>query len=606
LSTTTYTLAVSQSTGILPCSNTTSITVSTNPTPSVLTISPTPGTVCIDNVLPLVSSGGTLENMPLLNENFNGTTNTWTTINNSTGGTASAANWSLQADAYTYSFYGAFHSNDNSQFYLTNSDAQGSGGTTDTELKSPVFSTVGFSVANLSFYHYLNIPSTATVDYSINGGTTWVTIQSYTTTQGAITAFASASLALPAAALNQPNVQIRFKYNDSYGWFWAVDNVKISGTQVATMVWSPTTNLYSDAAATIPYTGSNVTTVYVKSSTSVPTTNYTASATSALGCIRTATIPVTIYQTLAPTGLQSYQFCSTSGATVNDLSAILVGTAIKWYSAATGGTQLSPTTALTQGYYWASQTTNGCESQGRFPVFAISNVTSSPSSNPLQQFCNSATVANLTATGTALKWYNVATGGITLATSVPLVSGTYFVSQTLGGCESTRTAVSVNVNVVPAPTGAATQSLSSLLTIGDIVVVGSNVVWYASIANAASGTNPLSPSQLLVNTTYYATQTISGCTSSTSLAVTISTLALQDFDMTQFNYYPNPVINLLNISYSQEMTNVKVYNMVGQQLLNKNVNATSTKIDMSGFANGAYFIRVSTENAMKTVRVIKK
>jgi hypothetical protein len=83
-------------------------------------------------------------------------------------------------------------------------------------------------------------------------------------------------------------------------------------------------------------------------------------------------------------------------------------------------------------------------------------------------------------------------------------------------------------------------------------------------------------------------------------------LANQDFDMTQFSYYPNPVIDLLNVSYSQDMTNVKVFNMIGQQLLNKDVNATTTQIDMSGYANGAYFIQVSTENAMKTVRVIKK
>jgi hypothetical protein len=604
LSTTTYTLAASQSTGATPCATTASITVSTNPTPSVLSISPTPGTVCIDTVLPLVSTGGTLENMPLINENFNGT-NSWTTVNNSTGGTPSAASYTLQTDGYVYSFT-TFHSNDNSQFYISNSDAQGSGSTTNTELKSPVFSTIGFSLANLSFYHFLSLPVSANVDYSIDGGVTWVNIQSYTAGVGTSTGFVNAILPLPAGALNQPSVMIRFNYNASWGYYWAIDNVSISGTQVATMTWSPTTNLYSDAAATIPYTGGNATTVYVKSSTGVPTTTYTASATSSLGCVRTATIPVTIYQTLAPTGTQSYQFCSTSGATVNDMSALLVGTGINWYSSATGGTQLPSTTALTQGYYWASQTANGCESQGRFPVFAISNVISSPSSNPSQQFCNSATVANLTATGTALKWYNASTGGVALVTSSPLVSGTYYVSQTLGGCESPRTAVAVNVNVVSAPTGAATQSLSSLLTIGDIVVFGSNVVWYASSANAASGTNPLSPTQLLTNTTYYATQTISGCTSATSLAVTISTLADQDFDMTQFSYYPNPVINLLNISYSQEMTNVKVYNMVGQQLLNKNVNATSTKVDMSGFANGAYFIKVSTENATKTVRVIKK
>jgi hypothetical protein len=546
--------------------------------------------------------------MPLLNENFNGTSNTWTTVSNSTGGTPSAADWTLQPDGYSYgSFFSTiFNSNDNSQFYMSNSDAQGFGGTTNTELKSPVFSTTGFSVANLSFYHYLRFPETATVDYSINGGATWVNIQTYTTTQGTSTGFVNENLPLPAGALNQASVMIRFNYIDSWGYYWAIDNVSISGTQVATMVWSPTTNLYTDAAATIPYTGGNSTTVYVKSSTGAATRTYTATATSALGCARTATVPVTIYQTLAPTGLQFYQFCPSAGTTVNDMSATLVGTAIKWYTVPSGGVALAPTAALTQGYYWASQTANGCESNTRFAVFAISNATAAPSSNPLQQFCNAATVASLTANGTSLNWYTTPTGGVALASTASIATGTYYVAQTTGGCESPRTAVAVIVSAVSAPTGPATQSLSSLLTIGDIVVVGTNVVWYASSTDAATGQNPIPASQLLANTTYYATQTVSGCTSTTSLAVTITTLANQDFDMTQFSYYPNPVIDLLNVSYSQDMTNVKVFNLIGQQLLNKEVNATTTQIDMSGYANGAYFIQVSTENAMKTVRVIKK
>jgi hypothetical protein len=622
LSTTTYTLAVSQSTGLLPCSNTASITVSTNPTPSVLTISPAIGSVCLDTILPLVATGGTVGSTGAVKIGDGVLTNTTSTPykvywgGSKTQALYTAAELSALGLISGSSISTIGHVILSGTPLLMNNYSVNVGFVSDATLGTTFITGANTSVLNNVAF----TPSTGAgnIDYTLATPIVWNGVSNLLVETcfnnndgggGSINSLSVESTTV-ASGLNiyrtQDNTVDVCSNSTTPSSFTTRPNLRIFVMGQVGMVWSPTTNLYSDAAATIPYTGSNVTTVYVKSSTSVPTTNYTASATSALGCIRTATIPVTIYQTLAPTGLQSYQFCSTSGATVNDLSAILVGTAIKWYSAATGGTQLSPTAALTQGYYWASQTTNGCESQGRFPVFAISNVTSSPSSNPLQQFCNSATVANLTATGTALKWYNVATGGITLATSVPLVSGTYFVSQTLGGCESTRTAVSVNVNVVPAPTGAATQSLSSLLTIGDIVVVGSNVVWYASSANAASGTNPLSPSQLLVNTTYYATQTISGCTSSTSLAVTISTLALQDFDMTQFNYYPNPVINLLNISYSQEMTNVKVYNMVGQQLLNKNVNATSTKIDMSGFANGAYFIRVSTENAMKTVRVIKK
>ena len=604
LTTTTYTLLASQTTGTTPCANTATITVAVNPTPTVLTIAPV--STCANAITPIVATGGTLDNMTILSQNFNGVTNDWTTVNNSTGGTPSLANWALQQSGYVYSFYGPFASNDNSQFYMTNSDAQGFGGTTATELKSPVFSTVGFSVANLSFFHYLNFPTTGNVEYTTNGGTTWTTIQSYTTSQGTATAFANANLVLPAAMLNQPSVQLRFKYDDSWGYFWLIDNVSITGTQVATMVWSPTTNLYTDAAATIPYTGQNLSTVYFKNTSAASSVNYTATATSMLGCARVATVPVVVYQTAAPTGLQFFQFCPSGGATVGTMSPALIGTNIKWYSVSTGGTALAPTTPLSQGYYWASQTANGCESPTRFLVFAISNATAAPSSSPSQQFCNSATVANLTANGASLQWYSAATGGTALSSTTALSTGTYYVSQTSGGCESPRTAVSVTVTSVPAPTGAATQSLSSLLTLGDIVVTGSNITWYASAANAASGTNPLASTQLLANTTYYATQTINGCRSAASLAVTITTLANQDFDMTQFTYYPNPVIDLLNITYSQDMTSVKVFNMIGQQLMSKQVNSNTIQVDMSSYANGAYFIQVTTENAMKTVRVIKK
>jgi hypothetical protein len=524
LTTTTYTLAAAQTTGATPCATTATITVSVNPTPSVLTISPSPVSTCADTILPLVSSGGTLNNMTLINQDFNGANN-WTTVNNSTGGSAgpAAADWTLQSSGYVYGFYGPFASNDNSQFYMSNSDAQGSGGTTSTELRSPVFSTIGYSVANLSFFHHLYFPTTAKVEYSTNGGSTWTTIQSYTTSQGTATAFANANLALPAGMLNQASVQLRFKYDDSWGFFWLIDNVSISGTQVAPMVWSPTTNLYADAAATVPYTGQNLSTVYFKTNTATASVTYTATATSMLGCARVATVPVVVYQTAAPTGLQFYQFCPTGGATVSTMNPAITGTNIKWYTTSTGGTALAPTTPLTQGYYWASQTANGCESPGRFLVFAISNATAAPSSSPIQQFCNSATVANLTANGSGLQWYTAATGGTALASTAALTSGTYYVSQSSGGCESPRTAVSVTVTSVPAPTGAATQSLSSLLTLGDIVVTGSNITWYASAANAASGTNPLPSTQLLANTTYYATQTINGCRSAASLAVTITT-----------------------------------------------------------------------------------
>ena len=629
LTTTTYTLLASQTTGATPCANIATVSVNVNPTPSVITISSTPVSACANIALPLVATGGSVStvnnfSMDVLPTNF--------TLEDATISTV-ALNTNYYSQGTGSVLFNAPGTSANASYSMNSNLSM-----TDATSATLTFSHIAAMEGTAFSYDY------GYVEYSINGGTTWVTFTpsdysgtATTTVFNANARFTTRSYAdwitqftsstsnpgvgpatslwktetfnIPASALTSSQFRIRFRYTtDSstnfYGWL--IDDVKVNKIIPTTMAWTPTANLYTDAAATTPYTGQNLSTVYFKTNAAAAAVTYTATATSTLGCPRVATVPVTVYQTAAPTGVQFYQFCPSGGATVSSMSPAMIGSNIKWYSVSTGGTALAPTTPLTQGYYWASQTLNGCESPTRYVVFAISNATAAPSSSASQQFCNSATVANLTANGSQIKWYNVATGGTALASTVALSTGTYYATQTSGGCESPRTAVSVTVTAVSAPTGAATQSLSSLLTLGDIVVTGSNIVWYASAANAASGTNPLASTQLLANTTYYATQTINGCTSNTSLAVTITTLANQDFDMTQFTFYPNPVIDLLNITYSQDMTSVKVFNMVGQQLMSKQVNSNTVQVDMSSYANGAYFIQVTTENAMKTVRVIKK
>jgi hypothetical protein len=629
LTTTTYTLLASQTTGATPCANIATVSVNVNPTPSVITISSTPVSACANIALPLVATGGSVStvnnfSMDVLPTNF--------TLEDATISTV-ALNTNYYSQGTGSVLFNAPGTSANASYSMNSNLSM-----TDATSATLTFSHIAAMEGTAFSYDY------GYVEYSVNGGTTWVTFTpsdysgtATTTVFNANARFTTRSYAdwitqftsstsnpgvgpatslwktetfnIPASALTSSQFRIRFRYTtDSstnfYGWL--IDDVKVNKTIPTTMAWTPTANLYTDAAATTPYTGQNLSTVYFKTNAAAAAVTYTATATSTLGCPRVATVPVTVYQTAAPTGVQFYQFCPSGGATVSSMSPAMIGSNIKWYSVSTGGTALAPTTPLTQGYYWASQTLNGCESPTRYVVFAISNATAAPSSSASQQFCNSATVANLTANGSQIKWYNVATGGTALASTAALSTGTYYATQTSGGCESPRTAVSVTVTAVSAPTGAATQSLSSLLTLGDIVVTGSNIVWYASAANAASGTNPLASTQLLANTTYYATQTINGCTSNTSLAVTITTLANQDFDMTQFTFYPNPVIDLLNITYSQDMTSVKVFNMVGQQLMSKQVNSNTVQVDMSSYANGAYFIQVTTENAMKTVRVIKK
>ena len=62
----------------------------------------------------------------------------------------------------------------------------------------------------------------------------------------------------------------------------------------------------------------------------------------------------------------------------------------------------------------------------------------------------------------------------------------------------------------------------------------------------------------------------------------------------------------MNLSYSQDIVSIELFNRVGKQLLSKEIIASSAQIDMSNYTNGAYFIQVTTGNSMKTLRTIKK
>jgi len=78
------------------------------------------------------------------------------------------------------------------------------------------------------------------------------------------------------------------------------------------------------------------------------------------------------------------------------------------------------------------------------------------------------------------------------------------------------------------------------------------------------------------------------------------------FDNSKFAYYPNPVKNILNLSYEQNITNVAVYNVLGQEIITKKSDANQTQVDMSGLASGTYIVRVTADNTTKTFKVIKE
>ena len=83
-------------------------------------------------------------------------------------------------------------------------------------------------------------------------------------------------------------------------------------------------------------------------------------------------------------------------------------------------------------------------------------------------------------------------------------------------------------------------------------------------------------------------------------------LANASFEKTTISSYPNPVKNILNISYNKNITKVAVYNIVGQEVTTKSINANQSQIDMSNLVSGTYLVKVTADNQVKTIKVVKK
>jgi subtilisin family serine protease len=70
--------------------------------------------------------------------------------------------------------------------------------------------------------------------------------------------------------------------------------------------------------------------------------------------------------------------------------------------------------------------------------------------------------------------------------------------------------------------------------------------------------------------------------------------------------FPNPANNELNVQAMTTISNVEIMNVLGQSMGIHQVNSNNAKLDISSLKAGAYFIRVTIENASKVYKFIKR
>lgn len=84
------------------------------------------------------------------------------------------------------------------------------------------------------------------------------------------------------------------------------------------------------------------------------------------------------------------------------------------------------------------------------------------------------------------------------------------------------------------------------------------------------------------------------------------TLGNPVFGANAFIAYPNPVKDVLHLSYTENITDVAVFNLLGQQVIAKTINANKGQVDLSGLSTGSYLVKLTAGNQVKTIKIIKE
>ena len=327
----------------------------------------------------------------------------------------------------------------------------------------------------------------------------------------------------------------------------ALITVNVNATPSAPIVTSPVSYCQNTTATALTATGTNLlwyltptggtgsAIAPIPATTTVGSVNYYVSQ-SANGCesLKAILIVTITASTAAPTTVTTpVTYCQNSTA----VALTAAGTSLLWYTTATGGsgTATAPipsTTTVGNTNYYVSQTSGCGEGPRALIVVTTLAIPLAPTVTSAVVYCQNATATSLTATGTNLLWYTVATGG-TGTTTAPLPSTnsvgstTYYVSQTTNTCEGPRAAIITTINSTPAaPVVNPTVNYCQNATATALTTTGTNLLWYTSAAGGTgSATAPIPVTTTAGSTNYYVSQTTGICEGPRAL-ITVNVNAL--------------------------------------------------------------------------------
>lgn len=129
-------------------------------------------------------------------------------------------------------------------------------------------------------------------------------------------------------------------------------------------------------------------------------------------------------------------------------------------------------------------------------------------------------------------------------------------------------------------------------------------IGFNPITDTANFTNISNPQNIYVRVESF----ISGCVEITSFSIEVvdSSLAVTAFEMSNVSVSPNPIIDFMTISANENFNSIAIFNTLGQLVLEKKVNTSEEKIDLTTLISGNYFVKINSETTSKVLKIIKQ
>ncbi|MCG2429792.1 T9SS type A sorting domain-containing protein [Aequorivita xiaoshiensis] len=87
--------------------------------------------------------------------------------------------------------------------------------------------------------------------------------------------------------------------------------------------------------------------------------------------------------------------------------------------------------------------------------------------------------------------------------------------------------------------------------------------------------------------------------------VTCTSLGINEHSNQELSFYPNPTDGILNFKSIDNIENVTIFNVLGQQLISHSINATNSQVDLSELSTGTYIMKVLIKGQLSTHKVLK-